>query len=298
MALLIDYSQILIASATHSDISAYTQKGIDPKIIRQAIMNSFFRSMMYYNRVYRPQYGAPIICADSKDVWRKNVFEYYKAHRKAGKEESPLDWTEIYTTMDYIRTVLDEIFPWKVVKTPGAEGDDIIACLCKYFQDNEEKDHGLFVEPQDILIISSDGDFGQLRKYKNVSQWNPMQKKLVEKPGPTALHDKIVRGDGGDGVPSVLNEDHWLTIPDRPRAKPVTVKIIEKFNDYANLTDEEKRRYDRNKQLISFDCIPAEIESSIINTYKTASDKKDLGAVMNFFIANRVRDMLDRLQEL
>lgn len=296
MAQLLDYSQLLIAAGTSQPDEM--KRGNDPKMIRQVILNSFFRSILYYNRTYRGQYGAPIVCVDSKNVWRKKVFAHYKAHRQKNKDDSTMDWGVILSTMDEVRDVLDKYFPWKVVKVEGAEGDDIIACLTKYFQDNEEKDHGLFTMPQDILIVSSDGDFGQLRKYNNVKQFNPKMKKLVDKPPANFLHDKIVRGDGGDGVPSVLHDDDWLLLEDRPRATPVTVKVIAKFEDYDTLTDEEKRRYDRNKQMISFESIPQEIYDAVIDTYKNANTTKDLGFLMNYFITNRVRDMLDKLQEI
>ena len=49
----------------------------------------------------------------------------------------------------------------------GAEADDIIATLCKNFQ-NEK-----------IMIVSGDKDFIQLQKYPNVQQYSPILNKYV-----------------------------------------------------------------------------------------------------------------------
>ena len=57
-----------------------------------------------------------------------------------------------------------EFLPYKVVETYGAEADDVIATLCKHYQ-NEK-----------VMIISGDKDFIQLQKYDNVKQYSPITK--------------------------------------------------------------------------------------------------------------------------
>ena len=55
-----------------------------------------------------------------------------------------------------------ENLPYKMIEVYGAEADDIIATLCKHFQDEK------------IMIVSGDKDFIQLQTYPNVKQYSPI----------------------------------------------------------------------------------------------------------------------------
>ena len=82
----------------------------------------------------------------------------------------------------------------------GAEADDIIGTLVPRH-----------IMSENILIISSDGDFPQLQMYNGrssftVKQYNPSQKKFIISENPLQeLKEKIIRGDKGDGIPNVLS---------------------------------------------------------------------------------------------
>ena len=80
---------------------------------------------------------------------------HYKANRKKGREESDTDWASIFAIIGEIREELREIFPWKFVNHKRAEGDDVIAALVHYLQDNETTTGGIFDEPQEILQSNS-----------------------------------------------------------------------------------------------------------------------------------------------
>ncbi len=103
----------------------------------------------------------------------------------------------------------------------------------------------------------------------------------------------------GDGVPSVLCPDDWFVneVYEGVRAKPVTKSVKAKFKSGIGLTEEEKRRFERNRQLISFDYIPKDLEQTIIDTYKTTVPNKDLEKTMKFLIEVRAKQLLDRIME-
>ena len=94
------------------------------------------------------------------------TFQNTKQSRRKGREESDLDWDDIFGTLNKIRNEIKENFPYKYLEVFGAEADDIIGFLCE-----ENKD-------EKIMIISGDKDFIQLQKYPNVKQWSPITKKM------------------------------------------------------------------------------------------------------------------------
>ena len=60
--------------------------------------------------------------------------------------------------------------------------------------------------------------------------------------------------------------------------------------------DEFKKNYIRNKKLVSFDSIPANIKESIINSY-TNQPEKDKSKLLNFFVQNRMKNMMELIEE-
>ena len=73
--------------------------------------------------------------------------------------------------------------------------------------------------------------------------------------------------------------------------------MIERFSKGVGLTDEEKRRFERNRQLISFDYIPDDIRSEIVETYLAAKPNADLNTIMEYLMSKRARQLLERVHE-
>lgn len=227
------------------------------------------------------------------------MYQYYKAHRAKGKEESTLDWESIFEFMDQFRSDLEENFPYPVIYHEKAEGDDVIGAITMYHQDNDLDTEGnaLFGgSPKPTLIISSDGDFNQFLHLENVRQYNPRQRKFFEKPSSSFLIEKIIRGDGGDGVPSVLMQDDFL-VNKTGRATSVTEKVIEKFKNYDQLNKEEKRRFDRNKQMIDISCMPDYLRKELVELYTTTKPTRDMSKIMKYLVANRCREHLTNIHQ-
>lgn len=292
--ILLDWSQIVISSSLAvggSDLD----KGKDTKKAMDIIRHAALTSIQKYRHDYGKKFGEIVVCADGWDNWRRGYFPNYKASRKSKRETSKTDWKMIFSFASDLLQELRETFPYKVVHIAEAEGDDVIAVLTKHITESYPQMVGVVEEPDPILIVSSDGDFKQLHKHRNVRQWNPLMKKYVSKPEADFLLEKVIKGDPGDGVPNVLSgDDTFIT---ESRQKPVTSKVMERFKSGTSLSDTDKRNLHRNRTLIDFDYIPESVSKSIIDNYESQTTKRDLNAIMNYLIKHRCRLLLDHIQE-
>ena len=296
--IILDYSQIALSNILpfQNDI-----KRQSPEEIKNLTRHTTLSTIKSYKKKYGKEYGDIVIACDGRNYWRKGIFPHYKAHRKANRDKSDLDWGFIFDTLAELREELINYFPYKVLINEGAEADDIIATLVDFSQEHELIQEGLFYSPQKVLIVSSDKDFIQLQRNKNVRQWSPMQRKFVEGSQKdiqeyTITH--IVKGDSGDGIPNILSKDDVFVSGDRQ--KPFSAKRLPEFFEKgieACKNDEEKRNYQRNQQLVNFDFIPEELAKMIIYTYENTKPKGDKNSVMEYLIKNKCRLLLDEIEE-
>lgn len=296
--IILDYSQIALANILpfQTDLKRNTpEQTID--LIRHATLST----IKSYKKKYAPEYGDVVIACDGKSYWRKDAFPNYKAMRKVNRDKSDLDWKLIFETLSEIREDLKTYFPYKVIHVDKAEADDVIAALVKYSQDHDLLTEGLFEEPQKVLIVSSDKDFIQLQKNKNVRQWSPMQRKYIEasqKDIDEYIITHIVKGDSGDGVPNILSKDDVFV--NQERQKPVMKKRLAEFYEKgidACRNDEEKRNFQRNSMLVNFKYIPNDVHNSIIEAYENVKPQGDKMKIMDYLIKNKCRLLLDDLEE-
>lgn len=290
---LLDYSQLFIAGclAFADDF----KKGRDVKKMESIARHSVLNSILGYKEKYGGKYGTSVLCCDGRENWRRDFFPHYKGRRKKNKDSSDTDWSSIQSIMDALRDELEEVLPFKVVMYNKAEGDDVIAIITKWLQDNELITHGLEDYPQDIMVVSADHDFRQLYKYPNYHQFNPIHKKLVERPERTFLLEKILIGDSGDGVPNVRSADDHFMLEDAPRQKPITAKMKESFFDNpdgSTLTEYERANMLRNKTLVDFECIPKTVEDGIIEAYLSSQPKGTPKRLFDYFVDKRCRNLL------
>jgi len=244
--------------------------------------------------------GRVILCCDGRNYWRKTEFQWYKGHRKHHRDAMGLNWEIVFETLNELIDELGDIFPYIVLKLEQAEADDIIACLVKYFDKHELVNTGLIEEPDSIVISSTDNDFQQLQKYRNVTQWNNVMKKKVVCKNPSQfLIEHICCGDSGDNIPSIVNGDIWAE--DRAnnistRAKPFKTARLEDFysKGYDACLDEiEQRNYKRNEKLIDFDSIPQKVYNDIVSAYENYNIKGTKAKVFNYLNAHRMKLLLN-----
>lgn len=294
--ILVDYQQAAIAAVTvniDTELSASEQN-------KYLIKHLFFSMLLNYSRQFK-KYGKIVICCDSrKGYWRKDYFPYYKGDRERAKEESAIDWKFVYSVLDELKEDLVENFRYPVIDVDKAEADDIIAVLCEWSQTNGLVSDGLFSdEPEDIVILSNDGDFYQLQKYKNVRQWAPRMKKFVTPKVPVSqyLIEHIVKA-GDDGIPNILSPDN--SIVDKIRQKSIYANYLANFvenGEAACKTDDERRNWKRNKTLIDFDCIPDWLRENIVKAYIEYEPRGSKTKVMSYFSKNRFRKLIESISE-
>lgn len=285
MAVLVDFNQVMIASLFMS-IGNHTNAEIDENQIRHMFLNSI-RS---YRRKFFNEYGEIVICADGKHTWRKSAFPYYKAGRKKSREESELDWSELFRIMNVVREEISEFFPYKVLHFDNLEADDIIGIICHQYgrqlNDGSEK----------FLIMSGDKDYIQLHKYANIKQYSPTLKKWIESSDPDKyLSEHILKGDSGDGVPNILSPDNCIAIGERQ--KPMTAKRIQEFTTNPGAMDDTtKARYERNKMLIDLTQIPDKYKEPVISAFELTKNVGRSG-LMNFFMSRGLKHLMADIQD-
>ena len=278
--IIIDMNQISLASLM-MDMNMRKSNEVDEGMVRHMILNSI---RMYRQQFYN-DYGEVVLTYDSKHYWRREVFPQYKAGRKKGREKDNKDWDSIFGVLNKIKAEFKDNLPYKYMEVYGCEADDIIATLCKNFQ--EEK----------IMIISGDKDFIQLQKYPNVSQYSPILKKYVNGHDPdTYIKEHILKGDTSDGVPNVLSQDN--TFIDGIRQRPLGRKKIENWLDMHidDLPSEVKRNYQRNNTLINLDNVPEELEKEIMVEFCEAPCG-DRSKLLNYFIQSRLKNLTNEIGE-
>ena len=276
MALLVDFSQIFIGSymtsAKYGDVSM--------NALRPSVLNT----LRLYRNKFTNEYGELILCCDDRKSWRKELFPNYKAARKKIRTTTDTDWQDLYDKLNLLKSELTEWFPYKVLQVDKAEADDIIAVLV-----------GLANER--TLILSSDKDFIQLHHF-NVRQYSPIQKKFVEGDAKWSLHEKLIKGDVGDGVPNILSDDN-VFIDEGRRQKPITKKKIEAWFDLEPemfCDNEMLRNLNRNRQLIDLGEVP---ESICINITKQFNETQvgDRRRLLTYFVEHRLKNLTENLSE-
>ena len=277
--ILIDLSQIMVASTMMSMGKDRTE--VDIKMIRHMILNS----LRMYRQKYHEEYGELVLCCDGRNSWRREHFPLYKAGRKTTRDSSSKDWTQIFESLDTIKSELKEYFPYKYIEVEEAEADDIIGFLAKTW--------GV-----PIMIISGDKDFIQLQVKENVKQYSPITKKMIIDKDPAKyLKEHIMRGDSSDGVPNFLSADNCIV--DKIRQTPITKKKIELWidqdpEDFCN--EEQLRNYHRNMKLIDLQFTPLNIVDQINQQFDVVPQGKRSG-LLNFFIERKLNNLIQDIGE-
>jgi hypothetical protein len=128
-----------------------------------------------------------VICVDSPNVWRRDVYPEYKANHTGSIDDPYFDDT-IEACNNLVR-FFRECTAAYVLEVARCEADDIIGVWC------QESD-------SENIILSSDKDFIQLIN-DHTRLYSPVQKcwRETEDAG-FDLFVKCIRGDAGDHVPS------------------------------------------------------------------------------------------------
>lgn len=279
--IILDLSQVMIANYM-AQVGAHAGKVFDENLFRHMVLNSI-RS---YKVKFGINFGELVIACDDKRTWRKEIFPHYKASRKKAREESDIDWSIIFNSLNKIKAELKEYFSYRVIQVEGAEADDIIGTLAHTFDDR-------------ILILSGDKDFKQLQKYPRVEQFDPIRKKSFLEGNPVQqLKELIIRGDIGDGIPNILSPDNSLV--DGIKQKSITKKKLDiwlemSFEDLENDKD-IGANFKRNRQLIDLSFTPDSLRNLIVDEFNSQANKPR-DKMFNYMINNRMKMLIEHINE-
>lgn len=273
--ILIDFSAMAIANVLVNKLT------IDEDHIRHMILNS----IRLHRLKHKKKYGEVVLAIDAAHNWRKDIFPQYKHSRTKARADQQVDWAEIYRILNIVLKELEEHFPYKIVKVDKCEADDVIGELCRYTN--------TFGNFENVLIVSSDKDFVQLHKFKNVQQWSLNKKAFYKVDDPLRFSKElIIRGDRDDGVPNVLSSDNCFVdgIQQNSLYEDVLDKLI--LDPKSQGTDVH-RNYWRNKTLIDLESTPKELKEKIINTFEGQDPSNNKNKVFKFLMDKRCRLLLE-----
>lgn len=186
-----------------------------------------------------------------KNNFRKQIYPEYKAQRKLAKKSF-----DMFKVQNYLMNVIfkelevEEKYGYHFIKVEGAEGDDVVATIFK----NIGKDYMLNV------LFASDRDFIQL---ENVHQINLFGKEVEcivadEKVTPQEyLLTKILLGDGADNISQVFAKVG-------PKRALKLIRDKETLKTKLKEDQDAAKQFKLNKELISFDMIPKELNDRIL----------------------------------
>ena len=302
-------------------------KFITSEFIDLAIGRVLDEILSEYNK-YNKEYGDFVICIDdhSKQYWRKDIFPDYKGQRSKIKEESEIDWNEVYKHLNFFKEVLEKYSQFKVIGSPGAEADDIICLLTRKYAPHEK-----------VLILSPDKDFKQLHKFGDIKQWSALTNKWILDDEREMEFYHPLLGDACDNVPRVVDfsifsedfkkflkfyklnynelefykldyktkskiiEDFEKDFPDsniydKPRFGKSTVdKLIKKFGSLDKFLDSNpiyRMNYELNKRLVLDSEIPMKIETDILRQYINSKNELDFEKIEKFLNYYQLYDLI------
>lgn len=280
--IILDYSQIALSNIIAQKLAP------EEDLIRHMILNS----IRMYNQKFKKDYGDIVIASDGPMSWRRKYFPNYKASRRKNREESAMDWNEIFRIIGLVREELVQNSQYRVINIEGCEADDVIGTLAEMTQE--------FGKHEPVMIVSSDKDFVQLHRFDNVKQFSPMQKKFVQEKNPRAyFFEHILRGDTGDGVPNILSGDNVFV--DGVRQTPLSAKKLEEYIRHADdlrsvMTEDQYRNYQRNKKLIDLTETPQELKDQIINSYEGWKPPHKT-KFLNYLVKKRCKLLIECIEE-
>ena len=282
--IICDLQQLLYANlmvSYHNDKIEITEG-----LMRHMALNS----IRLINNKFRNEYGELVIACDSHEYyWRRNYFPYYKYKRKEIRERQDIEWGMIRETYKKIVSELSENFSYRIINVDGAEADDVIGTLVKEFKNDMT---------MPIIIISRDHDFFQLHDALNVKQWDWQKQTELRCNDPAQyLREHIVKGDSGDGIPNILSPNDSFVIG--KRQSPITPKRLALYSGEAlpdNTPQDIISNFHRNNILVNLDNIPTNVQTDIIESFKSQANKPK-GKILNYFIKYKLKELTNHLSD-
>jgi 5'-3' exonuclease len=282
--LLIDLSSVVVTSIV--DLLVTDDKTeLNENLVRHVAISQ----ILNYKNKFKA-FGAPILCADTKNYWRKDLFKFYKKNRKKDRSKSNIDWNKLFTLFDEIKAELKANFPYVLIEIPRVEADDIIAVLAR------ETD-------EEVMIVSSDKDMLQLqlKAGARIQQFSPSVKKKINlRNKEYCLMTHIVKGDTSDGIPNIRSDDDVFMDEDKRQTR-IYQKFIDSLKDADNPLDElddvEKKKFKRNRLLVDVDHLPQRVVDWIHDGYAKELSREKKKRIYPYLKEKRMKLLLERIGE-
>jgi 5'-3' exonuclease len=180
--------------------------------------------------------------------------------------------TRVYNDKDdfqrqkrYIIKTLKDRFPVEVVRHPDHECDDVLANLITYRHADD-----------DCIVVSTDTDFIQLlNQHTNVQLYNPIRKGFVSRPNYDYVVWKSLKGDDSDNIAGF----HGIGTK-----RATTLALDETRLEEFLSSDETRKLFDRNYELIRFFDLEAEMENlELSSSNLNWNDVREQFVEMKFF---------------
>lgn len=251
--ILVDFHQIAIANASVL-LNSMDKDEFVKEFPIHSLRFAVLRALKNYNTQYKSKYGELVIASDGDNYWRKDIFQYYKYHRRV--KANPV-WDAIHKNTELLVKEFKQNSIFKVMRFDKLEADDIIAILS-------------LSSINKTLIVSADKDFQQLQNKPFIFQIDPIRKNFIKCERPKVfLKELIIKGDKSDGIPNVLSADDCFVTGVRQRS--IFKKDLDNWIYLApdKFLKEAKHLqwYQRNKSLIAFSEIPAEYTDRVTGEF-------------------------------
>lgn len=249
--ILVDFSGLIIAGAM-------TQK--KPVVDEGMLRHNCINTLLSVKKRFGAKYGEMVICCDSNNYWRKDIYPHYKGNRVESKEESTFDWKLFYTYLEKIKAEIKEVFPYRLLEINRLEADDIIGTLA-------------LTAKEDTVIYSRDQDFIQCLSNPRVKLWLANEKKLYEKLKPYEaewhLFEKVCQGDRGDFIPNIFSNITDLELGIKQKSCTAkNVELLYKSDTDPLWTETLKKRFEENSKLISLKLVPDNYKEQIKEAFE------------------------------
>lgn len=149
------------------------------------VVYNFFRGIRPLVEKFNPDIVYFVL--EGNPEFRKQLNDAYKSNRSNNDRS-------FHEQKAQIISIVRECFPFVTVRHPKLECDDTIATMVKQHCTTGD----------DCTIISSDSDFYQLLNiFDNCHIYNPVKKKMIEKPDYDYVTWKALRGDPTDNIAGI-----------------------------------------------------------------------------------------------
>lgn len=239
--ILVDFSST-VHRMVHWSISQIKPKKINGKYRTEDFIHfavsCMFVEMLSLKQEHGQRFGDVVLCLDKSNggYWRSDVYPLYKYRRKGNREESEVNFHEVFEHVGLLIDQLKQNVPFKVVEVDRAEADDIILVLADMFHQCEE-----------VLIYSPDKDMIQAQRDNDrVHQYSPKTKRWIY---PENKHDHmnqwiiehVCLGDFADDVPKIVDHTEFSdNFVDYLKEQGYNIKTPTEFND-CDVPSTEKR---------------------------------------------------------